>query len=279
MPEAVYNFYVDDSGTKEYAADRIYTLNGGKSPYFVFGGLLVTQATGQMLTGEMLRLKRECFGTHEVEIKSNWLRIPRERERRYLTRFHISSERLTQYTDDVYHLLAISDCTLIGCVVNKEETQRRYHPNVHYAPSIAYDCLLQRAQFEMMDRGGNCHVTIDDMSGATPLGSPYRQNLERQHRRLMTYGSSLQPGFHFDRIGNQSFRDSESDERLQLADLVAYCAYRQFGANGNAWDMDAALLPTYGYYGRIQSRFRHSDMGIVQGFGVVKFPLPTSVGA
>jgi hypothetical protein len=76
----------------------------------------------------------------------------------------------------------------------------------------------------------------------------------------------------FDRIGNVSFRDSKLDERLQLADLVAYAVYRQFMDYGPNWEKPAKPLPTYEYFGRLAPKFRNHK-GRVQGYGIAKFPM------
>jgi hypothetical protein len=270
--EPTHKFYVDDSGTKEYAPVGSYkTKGGGVTPYFVFGGLLITPATAGVITHRMQALKAECFGAPDVEIKANWLRIPKERERRYLQRFGTTDERLRRFVDDTYGLIAAVDCTLLAAIVVKEQVQQRYGDRCFYAPAIAYECLAQRVQMEMSRCGGRAHVTVDDMHGATPKGKQYRTNLERHHKRLVTSGSMLQRGMVMDRLAGISFADSRADERLQLADLVSYAVYRQFVDNPEAWDSDAEELPTYEYLGRLAEKFRTHD-GVLAGFGIVKFP-------
>jgi hypothetical protein len=172
----------------------------------------------------------------------------------------------------VYELINDCDCKLVACVVNKAEVQQQYK-KPHYAPATAYDCLLQRAQLEMRASGGEIHVTIDAMDGATPKGRQYLENLKRQHATLKKHGSPLMRGMSFDCIGGQAFRDSKNDERLQLADLVSYAVYRQFVDHGADWeDAGREELPVYEYFGRIGAKFR-SNRGRIQGYGIVKFPM------
>ncbi|NLV41133.1 MAG: DUF3800 domain-containing protein [Candidatus Hydrogenedentes bacterium] len=274
MPEEhTHVFYVDDSGTKEYAySPRAYSTKGGITPYFVFGGILVTPAQAGVLHHGLRRLKRDCFGRGDVEIKANWLRHAKEREARYLERFSISEDQLRRFAESVYELIVGTDCTLLACVVKKEEVQQLYAERAHYAPAIAYDILLQRVQLEMARRRGYAHIVVDDMSGATPRGNQYKDNLKKQHQRLKTAGSQLRKGFVFDRIGNLRFSDSNADERLQLADLVAYGVYRQFVEYGDAWDGDAESLPVYEYLQKLGPRFAASPSGTISGYGIVKFP-------
>lgn len=262
-----YNLYLDDTGTKEYA--QSYT--GGVTPYFGFGGMLVTPAIAGYLDSECKRLKASTFGTPDVEIKANWLRRDEEREKRYRKVYGVSDDDLTKLTNELYDLINRADCMLFGSIINKQEVQTTY-PNPFYAPAIAYDCMLQRVQKQMEAFDGEVHVTIDDMSGATPKGNQYKRNLKNQHAKLRTFGSMLQKRAKYDRIGGQSFANSKHDERLQLSDLIAYATYRQFVDHGARWDGGDSGLPLYEYFQRIVRKFSCDPNGVITGWGVVKFP-------
>ena len=74
--------YIDDSGTKGYADAPGDYGNTGKSRYFVFGAVLLCETVGGQLTAGIAALKQRYFGTDQVEVKSNWLRIPHEQQSR-----------------------------------------------------------------------------------------------------------------------------------------------------------------------------------------------------
>lgn len=272
-PAPTHKLYVDDSGTKEYSPTGAYsTKGGGLTPYFVFGGLLLTPSEAGALWTKFRGLKSGCFGTEDVEVKANWLRIPRERERRYIKKFGVSDERLKTFVDDTFDLIASGNCRLLAVLVDKAAVQAAYGLQPWYAPAIAYECLMQRAQLEMLACGGRVHVTVDDMDGATPRGKQYRDNLERHHNLLKTKGSRLQRGHVLDRLLGISFADSRADERLQLADLVSYAVYRQWIEYPQAWDADTQQLPLYDYLGRLGGKFCCGPEGVIAGYGLVKFP-------
>ncbi|MGC1878480.1 MAG: DUF3800 domain-containing protein [Rhabdochlamydiaceae bacterium] len=272
-----YLLFADDSGTKEYSSTSQYlTQGGGLTPYFVFGGLIVTPAIAGYLTKKMHEFKLAFFGKN-VEIKANWLRVEKERKKRYLDPFAKSEADMKHFSEQIYDLIITSECILVACAINKQEVQLKY-PKPHYAPSIAYDCLLQRAQQEMKAQNGRLQIIMDDMSGATPKKNQYKENLEIQHKNLLTRGSPLRRGMIFDRIGQLTFSDSQADERLQLADLVAYAVYRQFMEYGDRWETEGDELPTYSYFDKIAHKFRKDGNGRIQGYGVVKFPLKNRVG-
>ncbi len=268
-----HKFYVDDSGTKEYSPTGSYSITGGGlTPFFVFGGLLLTPSEAGVIGTKLRNLKRTCFGSEDVEIKANWLRIPRERERRYIKKLGITEQGLKTFVDETFALIAGSNCKLLAVLVDKAAAQDAYGLQPWYAPAIAYECLMQRAQLEMVACGGRVHVTVDDMDGATPRGKQYRDNLERHHNLLKTKGSRLQRGRVLDRLLGISFADSRADERLQLADLVSYAVYRQWIEYPEAWDADQPQLPLYEYLGRLSGRFCCGPDGVIAGYGLVKFP-------
>jgi hypothetical protein len=271
MADPTHKLYVDDSGSKEYSDSKTYPANQGKTPYFVYGGVLLTPSEAGEAHLRLRQLKRGTFGTDSVEIKSNWLRMPLERAERYIRRFGVSEDALTDFVDRVYALINSLDCKLIAAVVDKCAVQNTYVVPWP-ASGIAYEVLIQRAQMEMIERGGTVHVTVDNMTGATPKGNQYRRNLKIQHEKLRAHGSTLQPGMALDRIDGMAFTDSRADERIQLADLVAYAVYRQFINHGKEWDEKNPKLPLYDYLGRINTKFRNHN-GQVAGFGIAKFPM------
>jgi hypothetical protein len=75
-----HHLYIDDSGTREYSDTQKYGRTKGKSRYFVYGSLLLTQRDASVLAWRLQRLKVRVFKTPHVEVKSNWLRIPDSRK-------------------------------------------------------------------------------------------------------------------------------------------------------------------------------------------------------
>ena len=273
MPAPTHKLFIDDSGDKDYRDDGKYSKSGGPTPLFVFAGLAASPLDASGIEQSMRTLKRQTFGTPDVEIKANWLKRPRERTRRYLAKYGITEAELTAFTDSLYDIIVDSDCQLVGCVVNKKEVRDRYGRTAYHPPAIAYECLLQRAQKEMAACGGTISVTVDHMTGATQAGNQHRVNLRRQHESLRKHGSNLVRGVTFDRIeGGLSFKDSKDDERVQLADLVAYSIYRQFLDYGSDWEDPSKSLEVYEYLARILKKFWNRS-GVVPGYGIVKFPM------
>jgi Protein of unknown function (DUF3800) len=273
---AVYQLFVDDSGNREYADNRVYEKTGGKSRYFVYGAVLLEQRQASLLVTRLRELKVLVFGTADVEVKCNWLRLPGERQRRYLQRFAVTEPQLTRFTDDYYRLIDQAPLDLIASVVDKLHMQENYGAGAWYAPTVAYDVLMQRA-VQAVPSGSSLSVTVDDISGKTPKHHEYKELLSKHHRRLLQRGSSLQPSISFGCLsGPVRFTNSSHSDLIQVADLAAYNVHRQFRDYGTEWETSprpGAVLPTYPYFERISAKFRKDANGRVRGFGIVKIPL------
>lgn len=272
MPTPDHLLFVDESGQKEFSPTGVYDQGGLPSRYFVFGSLLLTQAGASQLDEQARALKAETFGAADVEVKSNWIRIERERKRRYLARFGVTDDRLSTFVAAFERIILGCEGLLIASVVDKPRQAAAYPGRAHYTPATAYDLLLQRVQMEMEARQAIVHVTIDDMDGATPNMNQYKDNLRSQHKQLRTRGSRLQSGMRMDRIGTQRFTDSAHDNRIQAADLVAYNVFRHFRDHGDNWRGRSKPSPIYDRLDAMWHKFRCDPDGAVPGYGIVLLP-------
>jgi Protein of unknown function (DUF3800) len=275
---AQYALYIDDSGTKEYAKDPTEYGRTGNSRYFVFGGVLITTAESGTLSETIKKAKRVVFGTDAVEIKSNWLRIPKERTKRYRDKYSIDDDQIEDFVNHYYMLISKANLRLFAAVIDKVHVQEDYG-NPWYAPAIAYEVLMQRI-VQSVKRPESVSVIIDDMTGATPKGRQYRSNLVSHHEKLRKNGSQLLRKLDFSSIlPGIRFVDSARSHLIQVADVIAYNVYRQFVDYGECWERGDATesgelkLQTYEWFDRIGEKFHHGPDGRVQGFGLVKFPL------
>lgn len=268
--------YLDDSGQKEYP-DNGVPFDHGTSRYFVFGGFYATTREAGRLAAGLKAAKLKTFGTSAVEVKSNWLRLPSERERRYLRPFNLSDAELNAFVDDFYSCALAADISLLACAVDKQHMTEDYGADRWYTPAVAYEAVIQRMQ-NAVGSWGKFGVVIDDMTGKTPKASDYRQNLVRHHRQLQRSGGNFVNMRMDALIGDPSFVNSKDSHLIQVADLVAYNVFRQFRDYGEEWeDRGLSQLPTYDWFQRIVRKFRRGPSGRIQGYGVVKFPLRVRV--
>lgn len=270
---ATHAMYIDDSGTKDYSPTGTYLPDQGPTRYFVFAGVLATLDSASQLAQAVKSAKRSIVGEKEPELKSNWLRMPHERERRYLSAFGITDDELDKLVDAVYKQVLAADIELIACVVDKAHMVERYGDKAFYPPAAAYETLTQRLQNRLKGHG-TCQVFVDDMTGKNPKGNEHKKLLTRHHERLRKYGSKMMgPTMRMDSLGDLRFQSSARSELIQVADLVAYNVYRQFVDYGEEWERNASQLPAYSYFNRLASKFRKGPNSRVQGYGIVKMPL------
>jgi hypothetical protein len=273
-----YVLYIDDSGQKEYPPDGVpfaeESSGRSVSRYFVFGGFYATpREVGRLVEG-LRAAKQETFGTTAVEVKSNWLRLPEEREKRYLRPYNITDAQLNAFVDRFYSEALNSKITLLACVVDKQHMIEDYGRDKWYTPAAAYESVVQRLQNEVGASGQKFGVIVDDMTGKTPNASAYRDNLIRHHRQLQRSGCNFVTMSMGAMVGDLGFVNSRNSNPVQVSDLIAYNVFRQFRDYGEYWeDRGLPQLPAYHWFRRIAPKFRRGPNDRIQGYGVVKFPL------
>ena len=272
---ARYQLVGDDSGNREYDDNRNYETSG-KSRYFVYGALLMEERESLLFITRLRELKTLVFSTADVEVKSNWLRMPSERQAHYLDPFGLDDGKMSAFVDDYYRLILHAPLQFVGAVVDKLHMQETYE-RPWYAPTAAYEVLLQRAVQAIPD-GATLAVTMDDISGRTPKRNFYTALLKEHHSKLQHFGSILQKGISFACLsGGVNFANSARSDLVQVADVAAYNIHRQFKDYGPQWEQQVKKLQLYEHFGRIAGKFYQGPRGRIQGFGVVKFPLKNRV--
>lgn len=260
-----FRAYFDDSGEKEYGAKT--------SRYFVYAGALVRLDDETALSREIADLKIATFGTADVEIKSNWVRIPSERKARYLDPYGVADGAFRAFIDALKEMMTSERFTYVAAAIDKIQMQERYGERKWYPSATAYQFLLQRVQLHCAAQGAKGHITIDDMSGSSPKKNQWRDLLRTHHNRLRKDGCQLTK-LKFDNIAPEPrFASSKRLHLLQVADLVAYDVFRQFRDHGDRWDDPGARgVPVYGHLRPLLKRFMLGPGGKIEGWGIVKWP-------
>jgi hypothetical protein len=264
----------DDSGTKEYYKNPNIYERDPHTRYFVFGAVLIEESKISVFVERIREKKCQYFGTGNVEIKSNWIRIPKERKAHYIEKFSITEDSLKKFVEEIYEIICNTNLQLIGAVVDKKQVIDMY-PNPWYSPAIGYEILMQRVVQEIV-MPNRVRVVVDDITGATPKGHQYKKNLETQHDLLKRRGSILIKTIPFNSMyGRIKFINSKFSNQIQIADIVAYDIFRQFVDYGEEWEVptEQKALPTYSYFMRICDKFRKGPGDRIQGFGIIKFPM------
>jgi hypothetical protein len=269
MRVRTYHFYIDDTGTKE--------ISDSERPLFAYVGLIINVAYEDGVIDFINKLKMKYFGTSDVELKSTWFRIREHREKRYLYRYHITDEKLINFTDTFYDQIIKLPVHCLGSIVDKEGLKSTYKKVVFDPSPVCYELLLQRVANYASQYGiDRINIFIDDMSGKNIRGSEWKNLLVNQHRQLKLGKSPLyrtwkkRERMDYSKICDEMcFLDSKDSALIQVADLCAYNVFRQ----GRDYWKNFDAPPFYEYYVKIIP-IMHCDpeTGQILSFGVVNFP-------
>lgn len=283
----IYKVYIDDSGLKEfidpYDADNVEspdkysekTRDFWNRNYFVLTGIRVKQSNLAQINSDIMALKISCFGTHEVEIKSNWLRIPLEREKHYLTPYKLNDKQLNEFGEKYIDLIAANpkSIKIISVVVDKRYFKVR--------KPIEDDPLFRATQviLERINRMGDYNIVVFDQ-----MESKKDLQIGKHEKMLKIYhnndGMKKIYVKDYAQIVDFTITDSRNENFLQIADVCGYNIYRQFCEHGREWlgigNKDRHKLPCYKYFTRIVCNMSCSPylehMNRIRGYGVSLIP-------
>ena len=279
----LYKFFVDDSGKKEYLTP--YSRDFIDNPplfddyesfwwdnYFVLCGARIKQEDMASINKQINKLKQDCFGTNKVEVKSDWLRNPHQREKHYLSPFGITGERLNKFGNDFVDVITNNRDTLkiIATVFDKRyfgDAKRTTPDGIPLLKST--QVLLERLQY-----AGNYNLVVFDQ-----MESSLKVTKGQQGKILNVFqdNGEMQNIFveKYDAIVDINFKESKTENFLQVADICAYTIFRQFVEYGRDWIKHSGnkQLPAYDYFHRIRCNFHfHPRTGKVPGCGLVCLP-------
>jgi hypothetical protein len=261
----MYFFYFDESGSRDPSVgtpdvpkDHLYVL--------VAVGMFerhwrpFERAISNIkleLAGYLRRDGKGVFDLAACEVKSNWLRQPREREKRspFLHALHADDrERLVAaYFDQV----AERHVVMMAAVIDKRHLHDHMtHETLH---KKAYEFLLERIEHYIAEYHPkhSALIVMDDTS------------------KEINRAVAMKHAF-FQRAGNQNvrfrhiveypfFTRSELSNGVQLADIVAYNVYRAFRDEDLGYPYFQSLLPSF---------YRRKDGQQLDGLKVWPEPSP-----
>lgn len=284
----LYKVFVDDSGNKNYITP--YSSEFIKNPplfdkyeqfwrdnYFVLCGVRISQSNLGKINDEINSLKEKTFGTHHIEIKSDWLRNPFKRTRRYLEKFKVAENELTSFVNQIYGVIEKyrKELKLIAVVFDK-----RFYGDKK-RQSAEGDPLSKTSQviFERLQYLNTYHVVVfDQMESSLKLDKGSHGKILKVLRNREKLGEVFV--LNYDKITDIKFSESSKENFLQIADLCAYNIYRQFILYGREWTGENnpegnSIMRMYQYFDKIRCNFIHIPEGHkrkVCGVGLVCIP-------
>lgn len=230
----MFLFYIDESGEIAY--------NSG-SKYFVFNALGINANDWKNINHKVNVLKSSIFKTDSapiLEVKSNWIRFPKEREKhKYLA--NLSIEELKQLSYGLMDIIVNNNCTLISTVINKDSLLRHYGINKPEPNIFAIQYLLERISLFMAYNypAEQAIVIMDKCSDSI------EKMLNRTHSLQIEEGYSWKGVKNI--IENIMFVDSQYNNFIQLTDLCAYNVNRAFKDDNPDYSFFKMLLPKFAY--------------------------------
>jgi Protein of unknown function (DUF3800) len=241
----VYFFYFDESGSRD---PSIGTAEKPKDHLYVL--LAVGLWEGQWrrfdraisllkleLAGYLQRSGQSAFDLADCEVKSNWLRNPKERSEKSRFLSSLDDRDRERLVATFFGQLELCNAVIMASVIDKRYLHEHVtHETLH---KKAYEFLLERIQHYMREYHPKhtALVVMDDTS--------------KQLNRAVGMKHAL-----FQRAGNQNlqfthlveypfFTASELSNGVQLADLLAYNVYRAFKDENLAYPYFDMLLPSF----------------------------------
>ena len=173
----------------------------------------------------------------DCEVKSTWLRNPKERENRSPFLHGLTNEGRTYLAEMYYSQLAKYRMHLITVVIDKRHL--RAETSSYFLHLKAYEILLGRIERLLSERypkhGGL--VVMDDSE------RDLNRAVAMKHAQLLHRGGQR---IHFNHIAEYPFfTESSLSHGVQLADLCAYNAYRAFRNQEFTYPFFARFLRHY----------------------------------
>jgi len=283
-----YKVFVDESGSKDYINpySREFVDNPplfSKYPkfwqdnYFVLCGVRLKQEDIGTVNDEINALKQSYFGTHNVEVKSDWLRNPNQRRKHYLKPFEMTAEKLNTFGDTFIDLIARHRQTLkiIAIVFDKrffgdaKRQKEEGHP------------LLKTTQvlFERLEYSSGYNiVTFDQMESSLRMTHGKHNKILNIHSKNL--GMDVIYVDQYTHVTDIQFKKSSNENFLQVADLCAYNIFRQFCGYGREWfgyqkdGKGNVTMQYYKYFDKIRCNFAYHPIhrNKVRGVGLTCLP-------
>lgn len=241
----MYFFYLDESGSRDPSPG---TPDNPKDHIYVLLAVGMYERQWRPFDREVSQLKLELayrlrqegigpFDLADCEVKSSWLRAPRER--RGASRFlhALDRDELQRLTDVYFEQVAKRNAVVMATVIDKRylragTTAKALHQR-------AYEFLLERIQNYI--RGNHpkhqALIVMDDTDKGLNRAIAMQHSLfQRVGNRNMAFPNIVEYPF---------FTRSELSNGVQLADQLAYDVYRAFRYEDMLYPYFDQLLPYF----------------------------------
>jgi len=246
----MYFFYVDESGSLDPTTTGVRADGSTftKDHLYVLTAVSLFERRWHGFEKTLNRKKQELCDIHrrtnpteqrldlaDCEIKSTWIRIPKERARRPFLA-NLTDNELTKLVELYYRQLDHHHMNIFAVVVDKRHL--RDYLDASKMHRKAWELLLERIEkFLRINHGKHQGVLITD-----DISRQANRNLAMKHAHIQSEGTST--GTWLTHIAEMPlFVRSELSNGVQLADLLAYNIYRCFRDEDVDYPFFARILP------------------------------------
>lgn len=260
----MYFFYVDESGSRD---PSIGTEEAPKSHLYVLLAVGLYERQWHPFNREISKLKLELarkierstgqrLDLADCEVKSNWLRTPKERAQRSPFLHALTDGDRERLAGAYFTQLSPRHTTVMAVVIDKRHLQA--HVTSEILQKKAYELLLERIEQFMAEQHDKHQalIVMDD------TGNRLNRAVAMKHAFLQRAGNQNVKFPHI--VEYPFFTASELSNGVQLADLLAYNVYRAFR------DEDLG----YPYFGLLRKQWYHRRAGTVLD-GLKVWPTPS----
>ena len=221
----MYLFYIDETGNTDP------DISKGKDFIFVLSAIGIFDQNWKAFYSQIISKKLEfvnrIFQTTGVrlpisdcEVKSNWIRIKKEREKRYFLK-NLTNEELEDLVSVYFKQLEYHKLIFFSIVIDKREMLDYMDQEKIYKKS--WELLCERIELYMKEKH-NKHMAVlitDDVSKKN------NTSLALKHSFFLRSSTSAELKLNHI-VEMPMFASSELSEGVQLADLCSYSIYHVF---------------------------------------------------
>jgi hypothetical protein len=246
----MYFFYIDESGSRDpqvfkkksdgtvASKDHIYVLTAISLYEWKWRHFDRQIANLKLeLRDHLYRTRHLKFDLADCEVKSNWIRNPKERREKSPFLDALSEADLERLVACYFQQLSQQRMTLFAVVIDKRKLFG--HIDQELLHKKAYELLLERIENFMADFHSKhqAWIVMDDTEKAL------NRAVHIKHAVLQGEGNQNARFHHI--VEYPFFTDSKLSNGVQLADLCAYSIYRAFKTQDFKYHYFRELLPFF----------------------------------
>lgn len=243
--------FVDESGSAP-EADKATS-----QPFFVLGGIVIPEDIWAKMAADLARVKEH----YAIEGEIKWRNFAPEKGGKPHALSHLSAEQKDLLRVGIYEVIRRYKSVRLICVVanTAKAFELGYIKSADDLYWYSYKILTERFQYYLQDLERVVGQKLNGIVVCDHRGPKDDQRLRELHHKLVNSKSGVISSYG-NMIEGLFIAPSHLSVGIQFADMVAGAVFRAFKAKDTR------------FADQIQDSFRTSPKGVMEGFGLVKFP-------